>query len=112
MTITTLPRTILILSRVVLPDLALFDRVHPGPEGTVEVPGKLGAVSQGAEHPEEPGGVGPRFNPFLQRLVPVLGAPDVGRRDPEHLQDKQKMFFRITFINPLTLFLSIVAKAV
>lgn len=79
----TLPRTFYHNSG--LPDLALLLGVHPGAEGAVEVLRELPAVAEGALDPEEAGGVCARLDLLLQRLVPELGAPRVGSRDPKHL---------------------------
>jgi len=70
----------------VLPHGALLHRVHPAAEGAVEVPGKVLVVRQGPDDPELPGGVVVCEDQLLEGRVLVLGAPELGVADPEHLR--------------------------
>ena len=60
-------------------------RVHLGPDWTLKVSGELLHVGERTLDPEHVWRVDPREEPEPEGLVPVLGAPHVGRAHPEGL---------------------------
>ena len=63
----------------------MFWRIHFGTHRALEVPGELVHVGERSLDPEHVRGVNPRDEPESEGLVPVLGAPHVGRAHPEGL---------------------------
>ena len=78
-----------------LPNLTLGYRVHAAAGRALKVRGKLAAVGKRAADAEHARRVGPGLDSILEVLGPVLGAPGVGRADPEHLEERKKIIVKI-----------------
>lgn len=67
------------------PHLALVHGIHTRAQSALKVSGEVLRVRERTPDPEEPRRVRARLDPLLEGLVPVLGAPDVGRAQPKQL---------------------------
>jgi hypothetical protein len=59
--------------------------VHFRPQGTVELPGEVLVVLQGADHPKFARCVAVGHDQPLERRVPILRAPELAETDEKQL---------------------------